>query len=73
MLYTATVSDQSEPLWIGECGPDPIRCGWGDFLDVVISNDGAVWSVDSDLCADEDNECTESEAVIGHLVGGPKL
>ena len=73
VLYTATVNSPSEPLWVGECGPDPIRCGWGDFQDVVVGNDGAIWSVDVDLCADKKNECTESETIIGHLVGGPKL
>ena len=73
VLYTATVNDPSEPLWVGECGPDPVRCGWGDFQDVVIGNNGEVWSVDVDLCADKKNECSESETIIGHLVGGPKL
>ena len=73
VLYTATVNDPSQPLYIGECGPDPIRCGWGDFQDVVVSNEGEIWSVDVDLCADKKNECSESEAIIGHLVGGPRL
>ncbi|MGH2806640.1 MAG: sialidase family protein [Actinomycetota bacterium] len=73
VLYSATVNDPSEPLFVGECGPDPIRCGWGDFQDVVIDNRGSVWSVDLDLCADKKNECAESEVIIGRLVGGPKL
>ena len=73
VLYTATVNSPAEPLWIGECGPDPIRCGWGDFQDVVVSNTGEIWSVDVDLCADPKNECNQGETIIGHLVGGPKL
>ncbi len=73
VLYTATVNSPSEPLWVGECGPDPYRCLWGDFQDVVVSNDGEVWSVDVDLCADKNNECNRSETIIGRLVGGPKL
>jgi hypothetical protein len=39
----------------------------------VVSNEGEIWSVDVDLCADKKNECSESEAIIGHLVGGPQL
>ena len=73
VIYTATVNSPSEPLWVGECGPDPVRCGWGDFQDVVVSNDGEIWSVDVDLCADKKNECNRSETIIGHLVGGPKV
>ena len=72
VLYTATVNDKSDPMWIGECGPDPVRCGWGDFLDVVIDHKGRAWSVDVDLCAGKKG-CDESEAIIGHLAGGPKL
>ena len=73
VIYSVTVNDRSEPLWVGECGPDPIRCGWGDFQDVVVSNEGEVWSVDVDLCADKKNECNRSETIIGRLVGGPRL
>lgn len=73
VLYTATVNKPTEPLWVGECGPDPIRCGWGDFQDVVVSSRGEIWSVDVDLCADKKNKCNRSEAIIGRLVGGPKL
>ena len=72
VIYTATVNDPADPLWIGECGPDPIRCGWGDFQDVVVDRQGRAWSVDVDLCAGKDG-CNESEAIIGHLVGGPRL
>lgn len=72
LLYTATVNDPEGPLWIGPCGPDPIRCGWGDFQDVVVDERGRVWSVDVDLCAGADG-CGSSEAIIGSLVGGPKL
>ena len=69
----ATVNDPDDPLWVGPCGPDPIRCGWGDFQDVVVSNDGDIWSVEVDLCADKKNECNRSETIIGRLVGGPRL
>lgn len=72
LIYSATVNDPADPLWVGPCGPDPIRCGWGDFLDVVIDRRGSVWSIDVDLCAGKEG-CDTSEAIIGHLVGGPKL
>jgi hypothetical protein len=72
LLYTASVNDPDDPLWIGPCGPDPIRCGWGDFQDVVIDDRGTVWSVDVDLCAGK-GECGNSEAIVGRLAGGPPL
>ena len=72
VFYSATVNDPADPMWVGECGPDPVRCGWGDFQDVVVDRHGGVWSVDVDLC-DGPKKCGQNEAVIGHLVGGPKL
>lgn len=72
LFYSATINDPADPLWRGECGPDPIRCAWGDFLDVVIDRDGRPWWVAVDLCAGQ--ECGGSgEAIIGSLVGGPRL
>ncbi|HET7483333.1 MAG TPA: sialidase family protein [Actinomycetota bacterium] len=68
VLYTTTVNDPNDPLWVGRCGPDPIRCGWGDFQDVVVDRHGHVWSVDVDLCAGTKG-CEKSETIIGHLVG----
>jgi hypothetical protein len=72
LFYSATVNDPADPLWVGECGPDPVRCGWGDFQDVVVDPKGTIWSVDVDLCAGPKG-CGKSEAIVGHLVGGPKL
>ena len=72
VFYTTTVNDPADPLWIGPCGPDPIRCGWGDFLDVVVTDSGEVWSVDVDLCIGKEG-CGQSETIIGNLVGGPRL
>jgi hypothetical protein len=72
LFFTSTLNDPKEPMWIGACGPDPIRCGWGDFLDIVVSPAGQVWSVDVDLCNGTD--CSGGgEAVIGRLVGGPRF
>ena len=63
---------RAEPLWQGECGPDPARCGWGDFFDVVVHPDGTPWTVGVDLCQ-KDGCGGAGEAIIGHLVGGPSL
>lgn len=72
IFYSATINDPKDPLWIGHCGPDPIRCGWGDFFDVVVSPKGEPWSVTVDLCGPE--SCAgDGEGVVGRLVGGPSL
>ncbi|MGH2734652.1 MAG: sialidase family protein [Actinomycetota bacterium] len=72
VFYSATINHPSEPLWRTECGPDPIRCAWGDFLDVVVGPDGTPWSVAVDLC-DAKGCGGTGEAIIGRLVGGPSL
>lgn len=72
VFYSATINDPKDPLWIGHCGPDPIRCGWGDFFDVVVSPKGEPWSVTVDLC--NMGDCSGAgEGVIGRLIGGPSL
>ena len=72
-FYSVTLNDPSEPMWIGACGPDPVRCGWGDFLDIVISPKGEAWAVAVDLCPKGDKCSGGGETVIGRLVGGPDL
>lgn len=72
IFYSATINDPKDPLWVGHCGPDPIRCGWGDFFDVVVSPKGEPWSVTVDLCKADD--CSGGgEGVVGRLIGGPSL
>ncbi len=73
VFHTATLNDPEHPMWIGPCGPDPIRCGWGDFLDIVISPKGEPWAVAVDLCNKKECSSGGGEAVVGRLVGGPKL
>ncbi|MDQ3645561.1 MAG: glycoside hydrolase [Actinomycetota bacterium] len=76
VFYSATENDPKEPLWVGSCGPDPERCSWGDFFDVVIGVDGRPWSIAVDLCRDRDAKCDDAsygEGIVGHLVGGPRL
>ena len=77
-FYSTTVNEKSDPLKRGICGPG--RCGLEilDFIDIVIAPDGRVWSSWVDACV---MVCTEkgstddsgSEALVGHLVGGPRL
>ncbi len=73
VFYTATLNDPADPMHVGACGPDPIRCGWGDFLDVVVSPKGEPWAVAVDLCQGPKSCEGGGEAVIGRLVGGPSL
>ena len=81
LFYSATVNDPSDPLKRGQCGSGGVgRCGLQilDFIDVVIAPDGEVWTswVDACVfgCADPKGEQDQgSEAVVGHLVGGPPL
>ncbi|MGH2729457.1 MAG: hypothetical protein ACRDJI_02490, partial [Actinomycetota bacterium] len=79
VFYTGTVSAPSDPLHIGECGTT--RChSLGDFFDVTIAPDGTPWVAYVDACFKPDY-CVPTfdavgvrgEAVVGRLVGGPKL
>jgi hypothetical protein len=75
VFYSASLNDPREAMWKGACGPDPIRCGWGDFFDIRVGPDGTPWAVAVDLCPDNKNTCTDGfgAGVIGRLVGGPSL
>ena len=78
VFYTSTVNAKSDPLKRGECGPG--RCGTSiyDFLDIVIGPQGDVWGAYVDACT---SICADSpgasdmgaDAIVGRLVGGPKL
>ena len=81
LLYAAPANDPArDALWKGEC--DDLRCGnIGDFLDVEIGPDGAVWTALVDSCPGPKDECItdltittpRGEGVVGELVGGPPL
>lgn len=73
VFYSGQINRRSDPMWIGACGPDPIRCNWGDFFDVVIAPDGSPWAALVDLC--KNRKCVDGsgEGVAGRLVGGPRL
>ena len=78
VFYSTTVNPKSDPLKRGTCGPG--RCGLQilDFIDVVIAPDGEVWTSWVDACilacaVPQGEQDQGSEAVVGHLVGGPPL
>ena len=81
VFYAATVNDPADPLWRGDdCGT--LRCGnIGDFLDVVVAQDGTPLAAMVDSCpTDGGKTCTgfdvhlpRGEAIMGQLVGGPPL
>ncbi len=79
VFYTGTMNAPSDPLQIGECGGT--RChSLGDFFDVTIAPDGTPWVAFVDACF-KPKYCVPTfeavgvrgEAVVGRLVGGPKL
>ncbi len=79
VFYTGTANSPNHPLQIGECGA--LRCHTlGDFFDVTIAPDGTPWVAFVDACF-KPGECiptfenigVRGEAVVGRLVGGPKL
>ncbi|MGH2734825.1 MAG: sialidase family protein [Actinomycetota bacterium] len=78
VFYTGTMNAPSDPLQIGECGDT--RChSLGDFFDVSIGPDGTPWVAFVDACWEK--KCiptfeavgVRGEAVVGRLVGGPRL
>ena len=81
VFYSTTVNDPKDPLKRGTCNEGRLgRCGNQilDFIDVVIAPDGEVWTSWVDACVlacavPEGEQDQGSEAVVGHLVGGPPL
>ena len=77
VFYTSTVNDKKDPLKRGECGPG--RCGTAvyDFIDIVIGPQGDVWGAFVDacitVCSTTPGGDIGADAVVGRLVGGPKL
>ena len=77
VFYSGTVNDKNDPLKRQNCGPG--RCGTSvyDFIDIVIGPRGDVWSAWVDACISVCGEAGTSDmgadAVVGRLVGGPKL
>lgn len=79
VFYTGSINAPSDPLQIGECGD--VRChSLGDFFDVTIGPDGTPWAAYVDACFKPgycvptfENVGVRGEAVVGRLIGGPKL
>lgn len=81
VFYAAPANDaKRDTLWKGVC--EDFRCGnLGDFLDVEIGPDGAVWTALVDSCPGANDECItdltiatpRGEGVVGQLVGGRPL
>ncbi len=78
IFYSGTVNDKKDPLKRGNCGPG--RCGTSiyDFLDIVIGPRGDVWGAFVDACisicgSSQGASDMGADAVVGRLVGGPKL
>jgi hypothetical protein len=75
LFFTGTVNNKKDPLVRDTCGPGRCRAVY-DFIDVVVGPDGAAWAAFVDgcisICATAGGNMG-SEAVVGHLAGGPKL
>ncbi len=76
LFFTGTVNNKRDPLIRDNCGPGRCRAVY-DFIDIVIGPDGTAWGAFVDgcisICATTGPSNLGSEAVVGHLVGGPKL
>jgi hypothetical protein len=76
LFYTSTVNDKKDPLVRDTCGPGRCRAVY-DFIDVVVDRGGQTWAAFVDgciaICSQTGPSNLGSEAVVGHLVGGPRL
>ncbi len=76
VFFTSTVNDKKDPLVRQNCGPGRCRAVF-DFIDIVIGPDGTAWGAFVDgctaACATIGPNNAGSDAVVGRLVGGPRL
>ncbi|MGH2809160.1 MAG: sialidase family protein [Actinomycetota bacterium] len=75
-FHTATINDPDDPFVRGPCGP--IRCkSVYDFIDVNLDPKGRAWGSYVDICimscAKGESDNTGNDAVVGTIVGGPRL
>ena len=76
LFYSGTVNAKSDPLYIGRCDFSNRCSPILDFIDVEIAPDGTPWGAFVDPCS---VTCAKagtndgSVAVVGRLVGGPRL
>lgn len=75
-LYSGSINDTKDPIFIGRCD-FTTRCGpLLDFIDVEISPDGTPYGAFVDACVTvclESGAIDGSDAIVGRMVGGPKL
>ncbi len=76
VFYSTTVNDKRDPLIRQNCGPGRCRAAY-DFIDIVIAPNGEVWAAFVDgcilVCPTTPPNNAGQDAVVGHLVGGPRL
>ncbi|MGH9198105.1 MAG: hypothetical protein ACRD1T_20525, partial [Acidimicrobiia bacterium] len=72
IFYSGTVNDPKDPFVAGRCGPGRCQAVY-DFIDVVIGPDGTAWGAFVDGCPGGSCAGGAGEAVVGRLVGGPRL
>ena len=72
VFYGGPVNDPNDPLVVGNCAP--VRCqAEYDFIDVEVAPDGQPWTVFVDACEGPQPCTTLGEAVVGTVLGGPRL
>ena len=76
LFFSATANDPDDPIYRGRCDFST-RCGpLLDFMDIEISPDGTPYAAMVDACTlvcAKSGAASGSDAIVGRLVGGPKL
>ena len=76
LFFSATANDPDDPIYRGRCDFNT-RCGpLLDFMDIEIAPDGTPYTAMVDACTlvcARSGAASGSDAIVGRLVGGPKL
>ncbi|HJR44930.1 MAG TPA: sialidase family protein [Actinomycetota bacterium] len=76
LFFSSTANDPDDPIYRGRCD-FTTRCGpLLDFMDIEISPDGTAYAAMVDACTlvcVKTGPASGSDAIVGRLVGGPKL
>jgi hypothetical protein len=76
LFYSGTANAKSDPFYIGRCDFSNRCSPILDFIDVEISPDGTPWGAFVDACGPACATNGQNDgglAVVGRLVGGPRL
>ena len=77
LFYSGTANDLDDPIYRGMCNFDNRCSPILDFIDVEISPDGTPFGAFVDactaICAAGTATSNASDAIVGRLVGGPRL